>query len=86
MTFKITCSAGTGTAICKYVYTGVYAGGQLYTTEDIFGADGYFATFILKNNTPADLEDTMTVVATWKAIDGAETTETRIVNVSKEQR
>jgi len=86
VTFKITCSAGTGTAICKYVYTGVYAGGQLYTTEDIFGADGYFATFILKNNTPADLEDTMTVVATWKAIDGAETTETRIVNVSKEQR
>ncbi len=86
VTFKITCSAGTGTAICKDVYTGVYAGGQLYTTEDIFGVDGYFATFILKNNTPTDLEDTMTVVATWKALDGTETTKTRIVNISEERK
>ncbi len=86
VTFKITCSAGTGTAICKDVYTGVYAGGQLYTTEDIFGVDGYFATFILKNNTPTDLEDTMTVVATWKSLDGTETTKTRIVNISKERK
>ena len=86
VTFKITCSAGTGTATCKDVYTGVYAGGKLYTTEDIYGAEGYFATFILKNNTQADLEDTMTVVATWKALDGTETTETRIVNISEERK
>ena len=85
VTFKITCSAGTGTAVCKDVYTGVYAGGVLYTAEDIYGVDGYFATFILKNNSQTDLEDTMSVVATWTAIDGTETTKTRIVNISEEQ-
>lgn len=86
VTFKITCSAGTGTAICKNVYTGVYADGQLYTAKDIYGVDGYFATFILRNNTPANLADTMTVVATWKALDGTETVTTRVVNISEEQK
>ena len=86
VTFKITCSAGTGTAICKDVYTGVYAGGELYTTEDIYGVDGYFATFILKNNSQTDLEDTMTVVATWTALDGTKKTETRVVKVYEEQK
>ncbi len=85
VTFKITLTANgkSGTAECKTVYKTIIADDIRYTTEDIYGADGYFAAFKLLNNTTANLDEKMQVDVTWKDLNGNEKTSTRTITVSE---
>lgn len=71
--FTITCGDKTGSATTTNVYQRIYAGGELYATQDLFGVTtGYFATFVLSNTSQALRDQGMTVTATWIPADGSE--------------
>ena len=87
VTFKITLTSSgkSGTALCKDVYTAVYAGGTKYKTDDIYSIEGYFAAFKLTNNTEADLAEEMTVLVTWTDLEGNTRTSERTITISEAQ-
>ena len=72
--FTVESTYGTGNATTKKVYKQIYAAGEPYSTQEVYGVTtGHFATFILKNCTKQLLEGGLTVTVTLIARDGTET-------------
>lgn len=56
--------------ICTTAYAGLYAGGTLYTTEQIYEEEGYFVAFTINNYLKYYSGDEVKIIATYTKADG----------------
>lgn len=70
--FEIECGELRGSAESKSVYTAIYADGERVTPGDVYGQQGHFAAFVLKNNTVDELQEMMKVTVTLIGQNGEE--------------
>lgn len=83
VTFTVTIDGQVAELVCETVYTAVKADGALLTCEDVFGSEGYLATYTITDLTAEYYESEITVSVSWEALDGTvSTSETRAIFVS----
>ena len=64
--------------VCTTAYSGLYASGKLYNTEDIYGKDGYFVAFTIENF-DAYLGKEIIITTTHTNVDGTKTISSRTI-------
>jgi hypothetical protein len=69
--------------VCTTAYAGLYANDEFYTTEDIYGADGYFVTYVITGYLSVYSGQEVTITATYTTVDGDTIVDTRTMTVSK---
>ena len=66
---------------CTTGYNGLYANGELKTTEDIYGVDGYFVTYTIKRYLDVYAGQEVTITVTYTTVTGETITEERTVTI-----
>lgn len=80
VTFSLIIDGDESNAIeVKTAYAGIYAGGNLYTTKDVFGEDGYFVTLTIRDYVGEFGGAESTFVTTYTTVTGETSTDTRTV-------
>lgn len=67
--------------VCSAAYTELYAGGELYTTEDIYGVDGYFVTYTINRYLEVYAGKEVTITVTYTTVTGETVTAERTVTI-----
>lgn len=62
---------------CTTAYAGLYANGELYTTKDIYGKEGYFVALTIEDYMGEWTGEEMTFVATYTTVTGETIRESR---------
>lgn len=56
--------------VCTTAYSGLYASGQLKTTEDIYNKEGYLVTYVINGYMRIYAGEEVTITATYKTVTG----------------
>lgn len=67
--------------VCSTAYAELYAGGELYTTEDIYGVDGYFVTYTINRYLEVYAGKEVTITVTYTTVTGETVTAERTVTI-----
>ena len=67
--------------VCTTAYNGLYADGNLYTTEQIYGVDGYFVTYTIGRYLDVYAGVEVTINVTYTKVTGETVTDSRTVTI-----
>lgn len=67
--------------VCTTAYSGLYANGELKTTEDIYGTEGHFVTFVINDYLKAARGQKVFITITYTNLNGEEHTEGREITI-----
>ena len=82
VSFELTIDGRTSKElVCTSAYSGLYANGELYTTEDIYGVDGYFVTYTINRYLEVYAGKEVTITVTYTTVTGETVTAERTVTI-----
>ena len=67
--------------VCTTAFDGLYADGVPYTTEQIYGLEGYFVTYVINGYLDVYAGKEVTITVTYTPVDGEVTTDERTVTI-----
>jgi len=86
VSFTLTMNGQTSKELaCTKAYKGLYAGGTLFTTEQIYGVEGYFVAFTINRYLEFYAGEEVTITVTYTAEDGGTTTAERTVTIGTKE-
>jgi hypothetical protein len=68
---------------CTTAYSGLYAGGKLFTTEDIYGRDGYFVTYVIEDYIDYFSGSEVTITTIYKTVSGESSAVVRTATIGE---
>ena len=71
--------------VCSTAYDGLYADGVPYTTEQIYGLEGYFVTYVINGYLDVYAGEEVTITVTYTTLDGEVTTDERTVTIGTKE-
>jgi hypothetical protein len=82
VTFTLTIGGNTSKElVCTTAYSGLYASGSLYTTENIYGKSGYFTCYTIQDYLEFYAGQEVTLTVTYKTVTGDSIVSTRTVTI-----